>query len=49
MTAMKEEAIAVKACKMTTHSKLTKDSSGDDKGHEKQPIEIEMNCSWQPG
>ena len=37
MTAMKEEAIEVEASKMTTCSKLAKNSSIDDKGDEKQP------------
>ena len=37
MTAMKEEAIKVKASKVTIHSKSAKNSSQDDKGDEKQP------------
>ena len=37
MAAMKEEVIKVEASEMTTGSKLTKNPSWDDKGHEKQP------------
>ena len=36
MVAMKEEAITVKASKVTTHSKSAKNSSQNDKCHEKQ-------------